>query len=123
MPNFNPMKLLHGEQYLEIRTFPVPTSANLVSRAQLIEVVDKGSAAVLKTGLTVSNPATGQDVFYTESSAFLRGSGGFGGKRAPADRGNATAANAPPKRAPDYVNEFQTGVDQAALFRLSGDYK
>lgn len=37
------------------------------------------------------------------------------------DRGAASAANIPPKRAPDAVVEERTQSSQAALYRLSGD--
>lgn len=122
VPNFSPMMLLHGEQYLEIRKFPLPTSGRLVSRAKLLEVVDKGSAAIVKTGVTTINAETNEPVFYNEMTVFLRGSGGFGGLKRGQDRGPATAANEPPKRAPDVVVETATGEDQAAIYRLSGDY-
>jgi multifunctional beta-oxidation protein len=123
VPNFSPMMLLHGEQYLEVRKFPIPTSARLVSRGRLLEVVDKGSAAIAKNGITTVNADTGEDVFYNEMTVFLRGCGGFGGPKRGADRGAATAVNEPPKRAPDVVVEEQTKEDQAAIYRLSGDYK
>lgn len=122
VPNFNPMMLLHGEQYLEIRQYPIPTSATLVSYPKLIEVVDKGAAAVVKSGITTVDKATGKDVFYNEMTVFLRGSGGFGGQAKGSERGAATAANAVPKRAPDAVVEEKTSEDQAAVYRLSGDY-
>jgi multifunctional beta-oxidation protein len=123
VPNFSPMMLLHGEQYLEVRKHPVPTSGTLVSRAKVLEVVDKGSAAIVKTGVTTTDKATGQDVFYNEVTVFLRGCGGFGGQKKPADRGASTAANKPPARAPDCVVEEKTTEEQAAIYRLSGDYK
>ncbi|KAL6884212.1 NAD(P)-binding protein [Trichoderma longibrachiatum] len=122
VPNFSPMMLLHGEQYLEILKFPLPTSGRLVSRAKLLEVVDKGSAAIVKTGITTVNAENNEPVFYNEMTVFLRGSGGFGGLKRGADRGPATATNEPPKRAPDVVVETATGEDQAAIYRLSGDY-
>lgn len=123
VPNFSPMMLLHGEQYLEVRQFPLPTAARLVSRSRLLEVVDKGSAAIVKNGITTVRADTGADVFYNEMTVFLRGCGGFGGPAKGRDRGPATAANVPPRRAPDAVAEERTGEDQAALYRLSGDYK
>lgn len=122
VPNFSPMMLLHGEQYLEIRKFPLPTSGRLLSRGKLLEVVDKGSASIVKTGITTVNAETGEDVFYNEMTVFLRGAGGFDGQKKGKDRGAATAANEPPKRAPDEVVESPTGEDQAAVYRLSGDY-
>lgn len=122
VPNFNPMMLLHGEQYLEIRQYPIPTSATLVSYPKLIEVVDKGAAAVVKSAVTTKDKNTGKDVFYNEMTVFLRGSGGFGGQPKGEDRGAATAANKVPSRAPDHVVEEKTTEEQAAIYRLSGDY-
>lgn len=122
VPNFNPMMLLHGEQYLEIRQFPIPTSGTLVSYPKLLEVVDKGGAAVVKSGTITIDKATGKEVFYNEQAVFLRGSGGFGGQAKGAEGGASTAANAVPKRAPDAVVEEKTTEEQAAMYRLSGDY-
>jgi multifunctional beta-oxidation protein len=121
VPNFSPMMLLHGEQYLEIRKFPIPTSAKTVSYPKLVEVVDKGNAGIVVTGITTKDANTGEDLFYNESTVFIRGSGGFGGAKKGADRGNATIIYQPPKRAPDAVVEEKTSEDQAALYRLNGD--
>jgi len=122
VPNFNPVKLLHGEQYLEVRTYPIPTSGTLVSYPRLLEVVDKGGASIVKTGVLTLDKATGKEVFWNEITVFLRGSGGFGGVSAAADRGAATAENKVPDRSPDAVVETATSEEQAALYRLSGDY-
>ncbi|RFU35817.1 hypothetical protein B7463_g533, partial [Scytalidium lignicola] len=122
VPNFSPMMLLHGEQYLEVLQFPIPTSGTLVSYPKLLEVVDKGNAAIVKAGTTTINKATGKPLFYNETTTFIRGSGGFGGSKKPADRGAATASNTPPKRNPDAVVEEKTTEEQAVLYRLSGDY-
>ncbi|PGH15044.1 peroxisomal hydratase-dehydrogenase-epimerase [Polytolypa hystricis UAMH7299] len=121
--NYSPMMLLHGEQYLEIRKFPIPTAAMTVSYPKLIDVIDKGNAAIVVTGFTTKDARTGEDLFYNESTTFIRGSGGFGGspkptvRRAPA----ATTPYKPPQRKPDAVIEEQTSDDQAALYRLNGD--
>lgn len=117
------MMLLHGEQYLEVLSYPIPTEARLISKAKLIEVVDKGNAAILKGGVTTVNAETGKPLFYNESTVFLRGCGGFGGQKKAADRGASTAANKPPARAPDVVVEEKTTEEQACVYRLSGDYK
>ena len=127
VPNFNPMMLLHGEQYLELRA-PIPTSATLISYPKLIEVIDKGSAAIVVSGTVTKDARTGREIFYTESTIFIRGSGNFGGspksitnstssKRNPA----ATATHKSPARAPDAITEEATTQDQAALYRLNGD--
>ncbi|KAI9796112.1 MAG: bifunctional hydroxyacyl-CoA dehydrogenase/enoyl-CoA hydratase fox2 [Candelina submexicana] len=121
VPNFSPMMLLHGEQYLEIRKYPIPTSAKLVSYPKLIEVIDKANAAIVISGTTTKDASTGEDVFYNESAIFIRGSGGFGGASKGTDRGAATRSYKPPQRNPDAVTEEKTSDEQAALYRLNGD--
>jgi multifunctional beta-oxidation protein len=121
LPNFNPAKLLHGEQYLSIKA-PIPTSGTLVSEPRIMEVLDKGKAAAVTSIVTTKDKATGKVIFENQSTVFIRGTGGFGGKRNGKDRGPATAANQPPKRVPDAVLEEKTSENQAALYRLSGDY-
>ena len=120
VPNFNPMMLLHGEQFLEIKKYPIPTSGTLTSYPRLVQVADKGAAAVVVVR-TETTDAKGDVLFVNESTIFIRGSGGFGGSPKVADRGAATAANKPPARNPDRVVEEKTTPDQAALYRLSGD--
>lgn len=115
------MMLLHGEQYLEIRSFPIPTEADLICYPKLIEVVDKGNAAVVVTGSTTKDKKSGKEIFYGESTAFIRGSGGFGGAKKGGDRGAATRVHHPPKRKPDVVVEEKTTEEQACIYRLSGD--
>ncbi|KAJ7363974.1 hydroxysteroid dehydrogenase [Mycena albidolilacea] len=119
LPDFNPAKLLHGEQFLSIKA-PIPTSGELVSSARLLEVLDKGKAAAV-TSVVETRDKSGKLIFENQSTVFIRGSGGFGGPRAGTDRGAATAENAVPKRAPDAVVEEKTTSSQAALYRLSGD--
>lgn len=121
LPNFSPMMLLHGEQYLEIKKFPIPTSASVKVKARVAEVLDKGKAAsvVIKTETTDD---AGDLLFVNEATIFIRGSGSFGGESRGQDRGSATAANKVPSRKPDAIVEEKTSEDQAALYRLSGDY-
>ncbi|EAT79101.2 hypothetical protein SNOG_13654 [Parastagonospora nodorum SN15] len=121
VPNFDPRMLLHGEQYLEIRKFPIPTEAKLIAIPKLVEVVDKGAAGLVVYGSVTKDAKTGEDIFYNESTVFIRGSGNFGGQKKGADRGAATKIHTPPKREPDVVVEEKTSEEQAALYRLTGD--
>ena len=113
--------LLHGEQYLEIRKYPIPTQAKLISYPKLVEVIDKRSAGIVVQGSTTKDAESGDDVFYNESTIFIRGSGGFGGSTKSSSRGAATAVHMPPQRAPDAVVEEKTTEEQAAVYRLCGD--
>ncbi|OAL03560.1 multifunctional beta-oxidation protein-like protein [Phaeosphaeriaceae sp. SRC1lsM3a] len=121
VPNFDPRMLLHGEQFLEIRKFPIPTEAKLIAVPKLVEVVDKGAAGLVVYGSVTKDAKTGEEIFYNESTVFIRGSGNFGGNKKGADRGASTKVHAPPKRAPDVVVEEKTTEEQAAIYRLSGD--
>lgn len=121
VPNFNPAKLLHGEQYLSIKA-PIPTSGTLINQPYLFEVLDKGKAAAVTNVIESRDAKTGELIFENHSTVFIRGSGGFGGAKKGVDRGPATAANTPPNRKPDAVVEEKTSEDQAAIYRLSGDY-
>lgn len=120
LPDFQPAKLLHGEQSLRILK-PIPTSGQLTSTPQLIECLDKGKAAsvVIKT---ITSDSKGEPLFENVSTLFIRGSGGFGGKKQTSRNDETTAANKPPSREPDAVLKQKTTTDQAALYRLSGDY-
>lgn len=113
--------LLHGDQYLEIRKFPIPTEAKLVAVPKLVEVVDKGAAGLVVYGSVTKDAKTGEEIFYNESTVFIRGAGDFGGQKKGGDRGAATKGHKAPERAPDAVVEEKTTEEQAAIYRLSGD--
>ncbi|KAG8188671.1 hypothetical protein JTE90_003928 [Oedothorax gibbosus] len=114
--NADPTRLLHGEQYLELYQ-PFAPSAVLSSTCRLVDVLDKGSGAVVIVEEDTFNEAK-QLVMRTEWSIFLVGAGGFGGKRT-TDKGRKVLP--PPNRNPDVVVEEKTSIDQAALYRLCGD--
>ena len=120
LPNWDPTKLLHGEHYLEIRKFPIPTAGKLVTYPRLINVVDKGKAAVVTVGNTTKDAITGEDIFYNESSAYVRGAGGFSAEDAHS-RASGSTTWTPPARSPDFTREERTTDEQAALYRLNGD--
>ena len=70
VPNFDKAKMLHGEQYLELLQIPIPTSATLVSETRVLEVIDKGSAALVKTGTTSIDQATNRKSSTTKVPLF-----------------------------------------------------
>ncbi|KND01054.1 uncharacterized protein SPPG_04146 [Spizellomyces punctatus DAOM BR117] len=118
IPNFNPMLLLHGEQFLELHS-PIPTSGTLTTTGKIVDILDKGKGCVVIMGTTTKDEQ-GNVICYNEFSNFIRGVKGVGSKT-PKDRGAATASNEPPNRAPDAVVKEKTTENQAALYRLSGD--
>ncbi|KAJ0153813.1 4-hydroxyacetophenone monooxygenase [Fusarium oxysporum f. sp. albedinis] len=121
VPNFSYKTLLHGEHCLEIHRFPIPTVGTFVSESKLIDILDKGKAAVAIIGTATCDKTTGEKIFYNELTLFLRGAGGFGGTSTRSDRNKGTAVHAIPEGEPDQVVEEKTSRDQAALYRLNGD--
>ncbi|NXB77740.1 DHB4 enzyme, partial [Donacobius atricapilla] len=92
-------------------------TGELTSVATVADILDKGSGAVL---LIDVNTYCGKDlVCYNQFSLFFVGAGRFGGKRT-SEKAKLTAV--PPKRPPDAVISDVTTTDQAALYRLSGDW-
>jgi 3-hydroxyacyl-CoA dehydrogenase/3a,7a,12a-trihydroxy-5b-cholest-24-enoyl-CoA hydratase len=112
--SFNPMMLLHGEQYLEVLETPIPTSAATKTEGKITGIFDKGKGALVVIE-AITTREGGKPVFKNEFGIFLRGEGGFGGAPGPA------ATNEAPKRAPDTIVETPTQTHQALLYRLSGD--
>uniref|UniRef100_A0A8C6UMC0 Hydroxysteroid (17-beta) dehydrogenase 4 n=1 Tax=Neogobius melanostomus TaxID=47308 RepID=A0A8C6UMC0_9GOBI len=114
--NIDLTRVLHGEQYLELYK-PLPTSGTLTSHTTIADVLDKGSGAVILLDVHAYN---GDELIcYNQYSIFVVGAGGFGGKRS-SDKARPPVP--PPQRAPDAVVIESTTRDQAALYRLSGDW-
>jgi 3-hydroxyacyl-CoA dehydrogenase/3a,7a,12a-trihydroxy-5b-cholest-24-enoyl-CoA hydratase len=114
--SFNPMMLLHGEQYTEILAPPLPTSADIVTEGTISGIFDKGKGALVTVDFVTSDKRTKKPLLKNVMSAFIRGEGGFGG-----DAKSPEPGNTPPDRAPDFVVESPTLSSQALLYRLSGD--
>lgn len=74
------MLLLHGEQYFELHR-PFPAAGTVSTTTEVIDVLDKGKAALIVLGLTTRDDATGEVLARNEVSSFIRGSGGFGRAR------------------------------------------
>ncbi|NWY15600.1 DHB4 enzyme, partial [Aphelocoma coerulescens] len=92
-------------------------AGQLTSVSTVADILDKGSGAVL---LIDVNTYCGKElVCFNQFSLFFVGAGGFGGKRT-SEKAKLTAN--PPKRPPDAVISDVTTTDQAALYRLSGDW-
>ncbi|MCP4357127.1 MAG: 3-alpha,7-alpha,12-alpha-trihydroxy-5-beta-cholest-24-enoyl-CoA hydratase [Chloroflexi bacterium] len=109
---FNPMMLLHGEHYMEVKR-PLPTAATLTNHTHISQIYDKGSGALIILDIS-SVDEQGNEIAFNQLSAFIRGIGSFGGERGPSQQ-----INLPPDRPPDAVSEQPTQPNQALLYRLS----
>ncbi len=110
---FNPALLLHGEHEIVLHS-PLPTAASAVHRGRVVELWDKGKAALAVVEV-VTTDGSGKALFSNRASLFLRGEGGFGGEPGP------PSFSAAPSRDPDVVVTSPTLPQQALLYRLSGD--
>ncbi|XP_033333627.1 peroxisomal multifunctional enzyme type 2 [Megalopta genalis] len=119
LPGFqiDPMKMLHGEQYLEVYK-SVPTEATVRTQFKLLDVLDKGSGAVFIIQHETFDSVSGDKLSTGQMSIFAVGGGGFQGNRTSS---NIVPTIDPPNRKPDASVTQQTSYDQAALYRLSGD--
>jgi acyl dehydratase len=111
---FNPALMLHGGQGIELFG-ELPPDGEVESTGTIAAIWDKGKAASVDLVSDSVDVATGKLLFRTRMTAFFRGEGGFGGERGPAVTFEL------PARKPDHEVRYATRVDQALLYRLSGD--
>jgi acyl dehydratase len=107
-------QLLHAEQSLTLHR-PMPVAGSVSLTSTITDIFDKGKGALVVNEVTAIDPDDGEPLFTTRSSVFIRGEGGFGGDRGP------SATFAVPDRSADAELRFPTSVNQALLYRMSGD--
>ncbi|KAK6179329.1 hypothetical protein SNE40_011716 [Patella caerulea] len=108
--------VLHGEQYCEVYK-PFQPSATLTSKLQVLDILDKRSGAVILYNVDTFDE-NNEKVAFCQFAIFVVGKGNFGGVRTCEGIRQPIEA---PKRQPDSSIKESTSVDQAALYRLSGD--
>jgi 3-hydroxyacyl-CoA dehydrogenase/3a,7a,12a-trihydroxy-5b-cholest-24-enoyl-CoA hydratase len=106
--------VVHGEQALQIHN-PLPRSATVLTTAVIEGIYDKGSGALIVMRFD-SRDKNGASLCSNWVGVFVRGAGGFGGAAQP-----KKDVPAVPQRNPDFVFDAHTDVNQAALYRMSGD--
>jgi acyl dehydratase len=106
--------VVHGEQTLQIHN-PLPRKATVLTTAVIEGIYDKGSGALIVMRFD-SKDKKGADICSNWMGAFVRGAGGFGGAAQP-----KREIPVIPQRNPDFFFDAQTEVNQAALYRMSGD--
>lgn len=111
----NMANLVHGEQSVRLHA-PIPVKGTVRNTGKVTGIYDKGSGMVIATESTSVLVETGEVLLTNTMAAFIRGAGGWGG-----DRGPSGSKNAPPEREADHVVTYQTRIDQALTYRLSGD--
>jgi len=112
--DFSMTRVLHAEQSVTLHA-DLPAQGRLRRTNRVIEMLDKGEAALIVVGASFTDLETDAAVAETTSTIFVRGEGGFGGPR------GTSSAWSVPAREPDAVVRLSTRPDQALLYRLSGD--
>lgn len=107
---------VHGEQLIHIHK-PFTPSGEIICQGEVVNIFDKGKAAVIH--MKVSGHSSGGDpIFDTYWVFFYLGAGGFGG-----DPGPKSEPLKPPEgKKPDFSVSYKTSINQAALYRLNGDF-
>ncbi|KAJ8937307.1 hypothetical protein NQ314_011946 [Rhamnusium bicolor] len=109
-------QILHGEQHIEI-IGELPQEGKLVTKTKVVEVLDKGSGALVICNMETFNES-GDLIFRNQTVTFAVGAGKFGGPR---NGVKIIPCEVKPSRKPDVSLTQRTSIDQAALYRLSGD--
>ncbi len=112
--SFNMALMLHGAQGIELFG-EIPAEGEIESTGSIAAIWDKGKAASVDLVSESVNVATGDLLFRTKMTAFMRGEGGWGGERGPASTFEL------PDRKADHEVRYETRMDQPLLYRLSGD--
>ena len=109
--------VVHGEQGLELFR-PFPAEGQLRSRHRITSVVDKGpgKGCVIYSENTIADHTNGEVYAKLWRSIFARADGGFGGAA-----GSPRKPHALPVREADMMCDLPISVNQALIYRLSGD--
>lgn len=121
---FDVTRLLHGEQFIEFYQADtyVPLSENklLTRRPHMVEILDKGSATSVITETNTHTP-DGKLLCRNQVCCMILGTGGWNGPRQTDNPRVEPIVKPPQGSQPDKTTEQQTSMNQAALYRLSGD--
>jgi acyl dehydratase len=110
-------QVLHSEQRLQLFR-PLPPAAELLINKRVVDAFDRGpNRGALIILEAEGRLATDDTVLFTNTSTIVaRGDGGFGGPD-----GKGLPPHRPPRREPDLSCDLETRLDQALLYRLTGD--
>lgn len=117
---FDVSRLLHGEQFIEFYS-PLPQNESkfITKQPHMVEILDKGSGTVVITE-TNTYSQSGQLLCRNQTCCMIVGAGGWNGPRQ-TDNKLVEPIVKPPEREPDRTYEQSTTLNQAALYRLTGD--
>lgn len=128
LKNYNPMKLLHGEQYLNINK-TIPTSGKLKTKVQPLAVLTKKKGNKSNVLIRVAYDTFDEEdnlIFTNVGSYFVRDTesvkDSFNEKLDKKLGSFYKEQYEYPNEKPAHQLEFKTSEDQAALYRLNADF-
>lgn len=107
-------RLVHAQQSIQLHK-PIPVAGSADNTTTVTGIYDKGKAAIVETETVGVETTTGEPLYTTRMSVFIKGEGGWGGDRGPSIRVEL------PTSAPDYGVTYTVAANQALIYRLSGD--
>lgn len=114
--NIDFSRYIHGEQLIKLYK-PFSPSGEILRRGEVTNIYDKGKGAVIHTNVS-GYSKDNEPIFDAKWIHFYIGEGGFGGDPGP----KAEPLNQPEGVDPDFSVSYKTTENQAALYRLSGDF-
>ena len=111
-----PSRIIHGGHFIRLHR-PIPPEGRLVTVTEVPNIYDKGKAAIIILRMETTTES-GEPVFDNEAVLYYIGGGGFGGDRGP----KAEHLRPPEGVDPDFRVAYSIPENQAALYRLSGDF-
>jgi acyl dehydratase len=112
------VRVVHGEQSLTLHR-PLPVSGEVIGTSRVTGLVDRGpgKGALIYSERVIRDAATGEKLATVAMTTFARGDGGFGGPSGPVKAPHPEAEGPP-----DLVLDLPTRPEQAAYYRLNGDF-
>lgn len=114
MGDFPLQNILHAEQAIGLH-LEIPVEATVRTTSKIAGMYDKGRDALIKIESRTFLASSEESLWDSTTTIFVRGEGGFGGERGSSDPWVL------PNRPEDHVVTYPTAVNQALIYRLSGD--
>ncbi|KAF8526871.1 peroxisomal dehydratase [Hysterangium stoloniferum] len=122
LPTFNPDRVVHGSQYIEIiKPIPVISGPGWKLERKLVGVHENKSGIVVDQETVLVNPQ-GEAYVRMFSSSFNVGAKAYGKPFRKAITAAPAAKPIPKDRKPSYIFTQNISEEQAIIYRLSGDY-
>ncbi|KZT08220.1 peroxisomal dehydratase [Laetiporus sulphureus 93-53] len=122
LPQFDPNRIVHGTQSIEILKSLPPVSGQGWKLKRRIVGINENKSGVVVENEAILVDAKGTEYAKLYSATFNLGAKATGANFSKRVAGPPQAKPIPKDRKPDWVVQDKTSTEQAAIYRLSGDY-